>query len=348
MYRGNALPILAGGTGEEAKCASLGANCLCSEPFQMTGFSRISDYLKPNDAPTKGCSTEGVSPGYAILRTTDDLVGSTDSTILAALPAGHSVSRVLKGPEAHEGGWNEGHMLTGSDPVARTSTRWYLYYSSNFTWTEHPTDPGKCNNSEKWMVGSTNNPNNPQSGVHEGGGSNGALWHFYAWPGWTPQLDCCPNGGPGYNSAGVRRSALLGRWWRFEVVVRNRNSAGLIFEAYLKNVTDNGAVIKIIDSTIPCVGCGNDPGNDWTVASGATTTLTPPATYKETRTEHFRNTLIHDGACTGFNAVSHLMVAAWDTDDNQFIGAATEIEGGDGGGIITPGKIFNMGRRIRR
>lgn len=304
----------------ERWCADNPSVCLCSAQLQMTGFTRFSDYLKPNDGST--CSTEGVSPGYAILRTADDLIGSSDATILSKFPAGHTVARVLKAPEGHTGSWNIGHMLTGSNPTARFATRWYLYYSPNF---EH-TDKITCLNSEKWMVGSTNFPNNPQSGFHNGG-SNGAIFHLYAWPGWAPALDCCPNGGPGYNPAGPPRSLLAGRWWRYEVVVRNRSSAGLTIQAYIKNVTDNTAEVKIIDTTIPCTGCGNDPTNDWTVASGATTTLTPPAAYKETRTEHFRN-----GTCAGFYAVSHYAAGAWSTDSNQRIGAASEIEGG----AITP------------
>lgn len=317
----------------EATCAANPSVCLCSAQLQMTGFTRFSDYLKPNDGST--CSTEGVSPGYAILRTSDDLIGSSDATIMAALPLGNTVTRVLKGPEGHNGGWNIGHLFS-SAPNARVSTRWYLYYSSNFVWTGDQS-PGSCLNSEKWMVGSTNFPNNPQSGVHDRGAA-GAAWHWYAWVGWTPQLDCCPNGGPGNDPTSYPRSALSGKWWRFEMVVRNRSGPGMNFEVYLKNVTNNGPEYKILDTKIPCVGCGNDPANDWSVASGATTTLTPPMPYQETRTEHFRN-----GPCPGFYAVSHYTSWAWPTDNNQRIGAATEIEGS----VAPPVLFTGIGRRLQ-
>lgn len=310
------LPIRAWAV--EAWCSANPSVCLCSAPLTMTGFTRFSDYLKPNDGST--CSTEGIGTGFAILRQTDDLVGSADPTILSKFPAGHTVPRVLKGPDNGTGSWNIGHLFS-SAPTARVATRWYLYYSSNFEFTGSQA-PGTCLNSEKWMVGSTNFPNNPQSGVHDRG-SSGAAWHWYGWPGWIPQLDCCPNGGPGNNATSPPRSMLPGRWWRFEVIVRNRSSAGLNMQVYLKNVTDNGAEFKVLDTTSPCTGCGNDPANDWTVVSGATTTLTPPAAYKETRTEHFRN-----GTCAGYYAVSHYVAGAWSADSGQRILGATEIEGG--------------------
>ena len=38
-----------------------------------------------------------------------------------------------------------------------------------------------------------------------------------------------------------------------------------------------------------------------------------------------------DPATSGYHYVSHGMIAAWDTDAGQFIGAAAEVEGGGGG-----------------
>jgi len=327
VLSGLSLPSYAGSP--EQRCSQLGGNCLCSEPLQMTGFTRFSDYLKPNDSTTKACNTEGVGDGYTILRQTDDLIGSSDATILSKLPTGNSVARVLKGPEGHNGIWNLGHMLSGSDPTARYAVRWYLYYSPNFQFDDKVT----CMNSQKWMVGSTNFPNNPQSGIHSNG-SLGAVFHQYAWSGWSPSLDCCPNGTPGYNPLGPSRSLLPGRWWRFEVVVKNRTGPSLSFEVYVKNVTDNTAEVKVLDTTIPCVGCGNDPTNDWSLLSGATSSLVPPTTYRETRTEHFRN-----GPCAGFYAVSHYMSAAWSTNAGQRIGAALEVEGGATPNPSAPGPL---------
>lgn len=344
MYRGNALPILAGGTGEEAKCTSLGSNCLCSEPFQMTSYNKQGSgadaYWQPNDTATKKCTEVSAYPGYAISRddSSPPAVGS-DSTVLAALPSGHSVARYLKGAEGHTGSWFMGNLIAGGDPVQRVAVRWYQYFSSNYAYTNE----GGCLNSAKWFEPSAGTSGglifDTRSGVN-------AERLIYGWhqnppsqPSFLPDKDCCVFGPITTETAPT--SLPLSHWFRREVVLRNFDgTANTVIEAYEKDITAGTDEFKLIDTSEACTNCGSTPpGDDW--PGGL---ITAPARLGLVNLNLFRN-----GTCAGYRAYSHLLVAAWNTDSGQRILEASEIEGGGGGGSNpVTSKIFNLGRRSRR
>ena len=73
---------------EGQRCTELGANCICSEPLQMTSLPFInSTYYNPSDSTVKECTSEGSTIGLALVRPTGDLTIGSDPTVLAALPA---------------------------------------------------------------------------------------------------------------------------------------------------------------------------------------------------------------------------------------------------------------------
>src|SRR5882762_8589504 len=123
----------------EQRCTDLGANCICSEPFQMTAWSSPqSGYWIPNDFPaTKPCTQLPGTTGAVV--STDPGVApqvGTDATALAALPLGNTIARFAKMNDASQphGGTDAMHMMPGGiTPGKRIAVRWYLYYSPNFT-----------------------------------------------------------------------------------------------------------------------------------------------------------------------------------------------------------------------
>jgi len=163
----SALPLQSYAASPEQRCAELGANCICSEPFQMTGFTSVFGWdSNPNDSTTKQCTTSADSPGLAVGRSPGALEIGSDSTVLTKLPAGHNVARYLKGPEGHTGIFEFGHIFKSGDPTARTAMRWYLFYSPNFEFTN-----GACLNSGKWF---TMRPGFHESSVQGNGGAASA------------------------------------------------------------------------------------------------------------------------------------------------------------------------------
>jgi len=115
-------------------------------------------------------------------------------------------------------------------------------------------------------------------------------------------------------------SALFnGKWWRFEVVIRNPLPTGsvTIIEIYRKNVTNNLPEEKIIDTSM---ATSQPVGSLWdsTIAS----IFKPLTRMNDIFIDSFRR-----DTCDGYVGYTHLLSAAWNTDAGQRIGAATEIEG---------------------
>jgi hypothetical protein len=328
---------------QEARCTALGANCLCSEPLEMTGFtSPTAGYWNPNDSTTKQCSqlisldagaaisSEPTAPAPRIARPADD------PTMFAALPAGNTVPRILK-PSTNTGfgGFDIMHWPTsGIQGMARIAARWYLYYSPTYQFGS--TAP--CDNSGKRTA--------PREGFMEGSFSdvtNRML--FYGWGGadaahtWGGGAAATSiNMTPGQDTANSPTiSTVQGKWWRIEfVVINNTGSPGAVLLEYWKNVTNNLPEFVMTDTRVACVrppgtgpGCGNIAAEDWT-ASVAANLTTPSGGLNRFGPEGFRN----GSGCTGYPAYSHYLMAAWSTNAGQRIGAATEVEGG--GGPLTP------------
>ncbi len=148
-----------------------------------------------------------------------------------------------------------------------------------------------------------------------------ALWNNWIYGGGTQTVtDCCFAGPPSRNAT-QPSSFYKGKWIRVEGVVTNRAGGpspnGFTFKLYVQNVTDGTPEIKIVDTTIVDASVG--PNNGWLGADD----LTPPSLVMDFFVNNYR-----EGQCSGYRAVSHYMVAGWNTDEGQRIGPAEEIEGG--------------------
>lgn len=344
---------------EEAKCTSMGANCLCSEPLQATAYTLVNVvYYDPNDSTTKECvgETGSAATSATVFRPGTAPVIGTDVSVLSALPAGNSVARYFRGTDNHTGIYQFDHLLAAGDPRQRVAVRYYMYLSTNYLFANKG-DPAACQNSMKQASFWNTTSNSLQFDTKDGANS---YHNIYAWVAWAPQLDCCL-WGPGWPTlasipAGMQ-TTTVGHWYRYEIIFRNATgAAGLIIEAYRKDVTAGTAEIKYHDTSVACTGC-NASGNsadDWG-NGGSTTTLTPPGGTQMTRTEVnlFRNAGTDPNSCAGYRAYIYLMVAAWNTDSGQRINEATEVEGGAAptvftsvsGATFTRG-IFQLGFRV--
>ena len=317
----------------EQRCNALGGACLCSEPLEMTDYTVLGGgfHYNPNDSTTKQCSGESNDNGVIQRNGSAPMVGN-DPLVLAAMPAGRTVQRYMRGADGHTGIYQFDHNLASGDPRARVAVRWYVYLSPNYEFADKG-NPAACQNSMKWFSVWHSAGNSTQWDTANGANSVPLI---YAWttsggPAWTPSLDCC-NFGPGWaNQASIDPLAqftVVGHWYRYEVILRNQTGApGAILQAFRKDVTANTPEVKIIDTTVACAGCGTT--QDWSGGSGATTALTPPGGSPLTAIEVnlFRNAGTN-GSCAGYRAYSYILVAAWGTDAGQRIGAAAEIEGG--------------------
>lgn len=360
------LLLVAPASAEEQKCTAFGANCLCSEPLQATSYTLVNvSYYDPNDSTTKECVGETGSPvtSATILRGGTAPVVGSDSSVLAALPAGHSVARYFRGSDNHTGIYQFDHLLAAGDPRQRVAVRYYMYLSTDYLFA-NKSDATACQNSMKQASFWNETGNSLQFDTRDGANS---YHNIYAWQTggsppdtWTPNLDCCL-WGPGWPTLASipvgMQTTTVGHWYRYEIIFRNATGApGLIIQAYRKDVTTGAAEIKYHDTTVECSGCFSFPGNDWTDASGATTTLTPPGGTQMTRTEVnlFRNApILFPNACAGYRAYLYIMVAAWNSDAGQRINEAIEVEGGTAPVVFTSISgatfargIFQLGFRV--
>mgnify|MGYP003386872837 CR=1 FL=1 len=341
----------------EARCTELGTNCVCSEPLQMTSMAvhgSFSGWLNPNDSTTKECNGEGpgVGVGYTIVRSPNDTIVATSGThasVFSALPAGHSLTRVLANAEGHTGLNFIGHTFADTSTFSkRVAIRFYRYYSGNAGSTAYAfdDDPDTCNANKLMQL--DGHPTNSANLIFDNGFGPTSLYNFLTFAGGTGSQDCCgygalngntPSGvlttmgGPGTGGVSPYYQYYRGKWIRYELIVTNRNSAAtglpVTFKLYVKNVTDNGSEYLIVDS------CDTDGG------------LSTPCGHIPQSGIEFNKFLMNNfrqDVCPGFSAYSHYMLAGWDTDAGQRILAATEIEGGGGGG---GGPTGGMGGSIK-
>lgn len=294
----------------EQRCNELGANCVCSEPLNTNSYSYSSPALNPADSTTKQCNMEGFA-GAAVTRNANDLFGSNDSAVRALLPAGNQVNYFLRGPDGHTGVYWLGANL-GSPFVKRAAIRLYVFYSSNFEFAYM----NACQNHKGFE---TNHMITTMAGT-DGTGAGGGSWSAYGWTqGWNHSVDCCYAGPSTSSNFGPTplASTHRGKWYRYELVVTNRSGGssgnGFRAEVYVKNVTDGTAEQKVLDTS----GTNYSGVNSW----GGWTDLTPPSRQDQLAFAAYRQNV-----CAGYYGFSHMMVAGWDTDSGQRIGAATEIE----------------------
>jgi len=290
---------------EEQRCADLGASCVCSEPLNTTTFAGGPDFWNPADSTTKQCSVESAVTGGAIVRTSNTITSSTDATALAALPAGHSVSRFVRANNDHTGTFYVGNGVRVSSSFVRLAARWYIWHTPTFDFK----DEGSCDNSKIAQL------------------DNGALvdytggFHTYGYDSFSPSVDCCVSG-PGPNSF-ISTTQMKGKWWRFEIVMTNRSGPSFDFKMYGKNITDDGPELTILDLS----------------SRSSVANLTPPSLMSAILSNNHRYSA--SGTCRGWIGISHYMMAGWTTNAGQRIGAAAEVETP---GSIPPPTNLRLGR----
>jgi len=343
------------GEAAEQRCNDLGANCICSEPFQTATYNAANADTNarswnPADSTTKECAMNG-TPGAAFFFSGSTIgpgllfptTAAQDPAIFSALPPGRTNTYVLREADGVSAAFAPGTMFPAGAPLARWAIRIYLYISPNTVFTE---ENGQCNNIGKILQfmydsGPVISNHNAQGGWHTYGYSGA----FNGVPsGWsmagasnpaTFPFDCCVTG-PGSDAASYRGTSFYkGKWWRLEGIIENIGGTPTVLKAYMQDVTTqpNPPEIKIIDTAI---ATAQVVGNQWGANEVATATRgnmagnpAAPAFF-----DLYRNTS-SDGSgpgqpllCTGFYAVTHMMAAAWSTNAGQRIGPASEIESG--------------------
>ena len=297
----------------EQRCTDIdgesGGLCVCSEPLNASTLTQSGDYFQPDDSGTKRCTVSGSGPSdYGIFRTSA-VVASNDATALAALPSGHSVSNFIRpGQNDHGGSFDVGHGVAVSATYVRLAARFYRYFTPDYLFKGE----GSCQNS-KW----TEHDNNNRFDYDDGGGNgNFHLYNFLAADGWSPGADCCGGGPHDDLHFRIPPSDMRSKWWRYEIVMTARAGSPLRIILYGQNITDGDPETDIIDT------------DDSSQAQHTPASLMSKIVMNGHRTS--------GEVCTGWTGISHYLMAGWDTDAGQRIGAASEVEGGGGGGIGIP------------
>lgn len=333
---------------QEARAVELGSAAKCAQSWNSTIAQDGGNSFgwHQTDTPTKPClfdaNVEFLYPHSA----SPAAVSATSGTypaVFSAMPAAHTNTRVLVLPEGYsdqaEGGWTGGAQIRTQ---GRWAYRWYAYYSSNYSSYAYPAGP--CTNSSKFA---SIQPSYLQ--MSHLADIKTPLVYGWAVPpdslAWQPDVSECCNEGPGYDTAAAADGALPGSWWRYEIVGHGMDGTpGAYLKVYRKNVTLNGPDRRIVDTTLPCVDCG-DNGFDW--PSGAQTAFISPAGMDMVTSNFYRA-----GTCSGYIATAYQLFAQWDTDAGQRIGAAVEMEGSGGGSSNgsnpTGGKGMSPGINLRR
>lgn len=305
----------------ESRCNQLGANCNCSEPMNTATWSDVLNATWFNPADTtvsdKQCASSNAIKGgfYETGAGSLNLQVASSGEALTNLPSGHTNNYVVRTNDGIGYGFFAGNF-EASMPTARRSVRYYHYWSTNYSFVNEVTG---CTNSNKYMEFGASSVAGPMFTVV------GGTWSLYGVNtvfNWNRTIDCCVGPGPGNYANGPGTSALKGKWYRIEIITHNAapTGPGTYFEVFIKNVTDNGPELQILDTS----QAANYLLGNWDV--NFTTNLHPIANIDFMSINTYRA-----GTCTGFQAYSHYITAAWSTDAGQRIGAAVEVEGGGGG-----------------
>jgi len=297
--------------GEEQRCKDLGGSCICSEPMNTNLLPNVGDaWQNPSDSTTRECTMLGDTPAAALERPEQDLFGSDEAAVLAALPPGNSVGYFVRAPDGHQGMWGVGHYPgVPSQFEKRAAARWYIYHSPDYEFAFE----GTCTNSKFAQF---------QGGVLD---ASFGYVHMYNFLDWAPSSDCCMVG-PGPSN--LTKEDWRGKWWRAEVVFTNLSGPGFVAKVYLKNITDGLPEMTVVD-----LEYGPTYSSQNVVEWAPSATLTPPVRQDKIYINNFRwadpsgVSPTPTGVCAGWRGVSHYMVAGWDTDEGQRIGAAVEVEG---------------------
>lgn len=334
-------PAIAGA--QEAWCLANPSNCVMSETFQSTSYTRVADYgsggaFLGNQSASKPGHYAGVDLSIQAVYGSGNtfassLAISTDSGILNLLPNRNttSVARFLR----HAGDNNSGQASTyrfGYDPVPlgtttkRLALRWYSYHSPDYEFAYQ----ASCTNGKIAHSSGTNfsapyftfqsyrNATNHYSFI-----SSGA----WVWSGHS-SFDGIVGGHACRPGAAVDLNTWRGKWFRHEIVVRRPRRAdsssglGYDFSFFTKNVTDGTAEVEDVRFSSGCTSClfdGGVPGSNFVWNTGTYPTADMAALHTE---------LYRAGTCAGWQGWLYAVLAKWDTDAGQRIGPATEVESG--------------------
>jgi MYXO-CTERM domain-containing protein len=280
--------------------------------LNTNSFEQIYDWgYDPADSTEKECALG--TPGVAVARNSNDFVGSNDAEVLGALPAGYALDYVLRGADGHVGIFSVGHIMDGDDRgLARTAVRFYRYYApdtslGNWGYVGNQGDDESCSQSTKLLEFAVPGLTSSRYQFFPSG-------NCYNFLDYTPALDCCF----GQTDYPGSHAALVGKWWRFEAVFINRDGPGFDTKLWVRNVTDDEPEVLY-----------------WDLADSPAVGVTPPGRVESFEANNYRQGGSDANTpCSGSYAISHFMVAGWDTDEGQRIGPAAEIEGmtrGQGG-----------------
>ncbi|MEK7389057.1 MAG: hypothetical protein AAB036_05110 [Elusimicrobiota bacterium] len=334
-----------GASGNEARCAELGANCVASEPLNTNIYTSASgeSFWNPADtAPSdKQASNDGII-GAAVAEQSGFSETPVDSgDAITALPPGHTIAWVLRQPIGG-GGQSIATKFPTTSPTALRSFRFYRYYSPDHVWTDetHPL----CNSGKLLQLGFR--------GTFTGGplvslDGDVSFYDVKTSLGWSQnQQDNCCMTAPGSQGVSIPSQAKLrGRWWRVEFALHNAAPGGpsAYWEMWLKNVTDNEPEIKVMDSRVAMM-IGPNASFWW--QTPMTDNLHPsPSPISDFAINMFRSN--NGSPCDGYIAHTSVLWAAWDTDAGQRIGPACEVEGGCSSGNDTRAPERPRGLRLR-
>jgi hypothetical protein len=331
-----AVTVSAVASAQEQRCGELGANCVCSEPFKMTGFTQEygSDYWNPNDSTAKQCGQEQLN--NPISRPRQGVAIVTDSTALSRLPTGNAVPRFVGSDpgdyDVYLAGGDKNVANIGAQYEKRMSIRFYIYHSPDYNFRYD--SPG-CHS--KFLQGSA--------------GDGYAPWHWENFEGYIHQYEfASANWGPAgtfprdccWNAPGAQiklgKADWKGHWFRVEAVVINRAGGpapnGVRNILYMKDVTKGVTQLNGGKEFIAADWAGTDTGPaPWLGWNN----ITSNPRLKTVMVNLYRE-VPSGGQCLGWRGISHMMIAGWDTDSGQRIGSAMEVEGvsgaidGTGGG----------------
>ncbi len=334
-----AVPLAALAGGEEQACTDLiddgdsATTCVCSEPLDEGGesFPNVGDHQYDYVQTTDPTDCTGEVAVWIIDTNSDSL----EAALEAKMPAANTVEYVLK-IKAHSTGFQNntwiGNGIKTSTPsfslagINRLCMRYYYNVTADYSGTG-------ANN-----VGCYSERNKIFQMTFSGTGD------------FMQSSETAPSGS---GCTGPTADSPYTRTYKQHVLVLN---AGSVDQAYnLENpaTTDitffmcqddwcrvETCVSGDLDATgsktlevVETIIDGTEEANNIYTATSATATGVPPLTGLGGDMYHGQTD--HVDGPQGHRYMSYFMVAAWDTDSGQFIGAACEVEGGCGGSTPT-------------
>lgn len=298
---------------QEARCAELGAACDCSEPMGPQE-TYLPDDHNLSDSPS---GTECERWGQPFWNT--NKTGSDATTVPEfGMPAGNTVDRVIQligAGEAEGTGsivWLRGRM-TVPDNIKRTCIRYYKMVSNDYSGVG-PNSVGCPSERNKIIQAQFGNQQNQMQERADGSICTG--------PGtgndYSPITITNVMNNPGEGNVNLAPRVdwedcwQTNGWCRIEMCVSGNLNQGT-------NINIAGNIHTLWD--------GVDHHGDSAAERGYTTNPGVPM-RADTAGDLFHG---QGRGGKGKEWISHFMQASWTTDDNQWIGAAYEVEGGKGG-----------------